>query len=573
MTRIGVHEMKPAKSERWLVRAARDLAGGRVLACSLAVVPVGVVMGAVEVLLGSAIYLFLVRFGLLSGTDGARVPNAIAQFDPTVLLLSLGAAGMALRYLSQYLPEKAGEALNHRVRVRVAEALLSGYQERLHLSAQQISQVLGNLLPNSGGFFNAAAQLATSVVLLLVLLIGLLNLSPMLTGLSILAMLVFGSPFAILRPLAQRFANRVHAERSRFMKKSVTDAQNIYFLKISGANERELHDLREGSRHIARNYLLHAACAALSGSMPQFMAMLIVLVVVLVNYSWPVLQAGELVAFVYVLSRVANAITHGVLAATQVQFTQPFLADLIRTIGHLFPPECGPDETAGSRRLERIDEIAVRDLIVGRNEPLLPKLDFAVRRGEVLAVTGQSGLGKSTVLMTVMGMLPPLAGHVTWNGVPVDSLDPVALRRAVGYAGSEPYLFNGTVRDNLLLGADARAVQERELKAALEIARAEFVQELNGGLNYVLREGGEGISGGQKQRLALARAFLRRPEVLILDEAFANIDEATEADIMSNVRAQLPKTILIIVSHRSSILRFASRLLPLDTLGQEVPTI
>jgi len=132
------------------------------------------------------------------------------------------------------------------------------------------------------------------------------------------------------------------------------------------------------------------------------------------------------------------------------------------------------------------------------------------------------------------------------------------LRRRLGYAGPEPYLIDADIRANLRFGLESDAVTDADFERALRLARADFVFDLRGGLSHELREAGEGISAGQKQRLALARCVLRRPEVLLLDEATSNIDEATEAEIMAGLKATFPDLLIIAVSHRASLRRFAT---------------
>ena len=545
------------------VASARALAGRRVMTLLATVIPVGVLLGGAEILLGSSIYLCMVRFGLLERTEGARLQVLIGYVDPVILLVVLGALTMGLRYLNQFLPEKAGESLNHRVRVRVGEELLAGYRERIHLSAQQVSRVLGVLLPNAAGFFNSTTQLLGAAILMGILLIGLLHISLALTVIAVLAMVCFGAPLILSRPLTQRFAARVHAARSEFMRRAVTDAQNLYFLKISGANMTELAALIRGSREISRSYQLYAAFATLTGSLPQFMAILMILALLLTNQWYPLLTAGQLVVFIYLLSRLANTVSHAAVAAAHVQFTRPFLTDLMGMVGTLFSD--ADAERPGVRRLEGVREITLENVAVGRGMPVLEGVNLTVRPGDVLVITGPSGRGKSTLLMTIIGVLSPLAGEVRWNGLSAADLDPSAQRKLIGYAGAEPYLFNGTVRENLLLGLEGDLISDADLRKAIEMACATFVDELDGGLEHVLREGGEGVSGGQKQRLSLARAFLRAPEVMVLDEAFANIDEATEAGIMSNLRSAFPRALVIAVSHRSSMQAYATQVYPLES--------
>lgn len=161
--------------------------------------------------------------------------------------------------------------------------------------------------------------------------------------------------------------------------------------------------------------------------------------------------------------------------------------------------------------------------------------------------------------MTLIGILNPLAGKVSWGGESIETIDPVSLRRRLGYAGPEPYLLDADIRTNLVFGMERDNVSTAEIEHVLRLACAEFVFDLEGGLLHRLQEAGEGISAGQKQRLSLARCLLRAPDILLLDEATANIDEETEGQIMSRIRTAYPEMLIIAVSHRASLRRYATK--------------
>ena len=283
------------------------------------------------------------------------------------------------------------------------------------------------------------------------------------------------------------------------------------------------------------------------------------IVMVLANNEWNWVSAEVLVSFLYLLIAMANNLGVVMTSTAAVQFNRPF-AD--RLADYFERPTTTPS-ASGHKSLDAIRTLDVHGLAIGRDATLLENLSFTAAAGELISIAGPSGRGKTTLLMTLVGVVPSRGGSILWNQMPLETLDTSAFQRHIAYSGADPFLLDVSIRENLLLGAPGGSVTESDFQHALSLAACGFVQELPHGLDHVLREGGEGISAGQKQRLSIARALLRRPQVLLLDEATANIDVEVETIIFSNIRKAFPDTLIIAVSHRESIARFATRTLTL----------
>ncbi|MEU2181132.1 thiol reductant ABC exporter subunit CydD [Streptomyces thermolilacinus] len=212
----------------------------------------------------------------------------------------------------------------------------------------------------------------------------------------------------------------------------------------------------------------------------------------------------------------------------------------------------------GPVRIE-LDAVTVRH--EGRAEPSLDRASLVVEPGETVALTGPSGIGKSTLLDVVLGFTAPDAGTVRAGGVDVAALDPERWRERVAWVPQRPYLFAGTIAENVRLArpdADDDAV-----RAALREAGADFVAGLPDGIGTVLGEDGAGLSAGQRQRLALARAFLADRPVVLLDEPTAALDGATEAAVVEAVRRLAAGRTVLLVVHRPALLEVADRVVVL----------
>ncbi|MFC5801244.1 thiol reductant ABC exporter subunit CydD [Streptomyces formicae] len=222
----------------------------------------------------------------------------------------------------------------------------------------------------------------------------------------------------------------------------------------------------------------------------------------------------------------------------------------------------------GSVRLE-LSGVTVRR--PGRAEPSLDSASLVVEPGEVVALVGPSGVGKSTLLDVVLGFVPPAEGRVTVGGTALESLDLERWRESIAWVPQRPYLFAGTVAENVRLARPEAG--DAEVVAALRDAGAyDFVAGLPRGVDTVLGEDGAGLSAGQRQRLALARAFLADRPLLLLDEPTAALDGETEAGIVEAVRRLAVGRTVLLVVHRPALLALADRVVELSSpeLGSPV---
>jgi len=196
------------------------------------------------------------------------------------------------------------------------------------------------------------------------------------------------------------------------------------------------------------------------------------------------------------------------------------------------------------------------------------RLSARIRPGEIVALVGPSGCGKSTALNVLLGFATPDAGRVTVGGVDLATVDPAAWRARIAWVPQRPHLFAGTVRDNIALGADATS-DRRVAVAARQAGAAEFIRG-SGGYDAVLGDDGAGLSAGQRQRIALARAFLRDAPVVLLDEPTANLDADTADEIMAAIRRLAHGRTVIMAAHRPELIALADRVIdltPAERLG------
>ena len=199
----------------------------------------------------------------------------------------------------------------------------------------------------------------------------------------------------------------------------------------------------------------------------------------------------------------------------------------------------------------------------GAEQPVLRDVSFTVRAGETLAIIGSTGSGKTTLMNLIPRLVDATEGTVLLDGVDVRDLAPEALWSRVGIVPQKPYLFSGTVASNLGYGKENAT--EEEMWEALRIAQADdFVRAMPEGLNATIAQGGSNVSGGQRQRLAIARALIRRPEIYLFDDSFSALDLATDARLRAALEPYVKEAVVVVIAQRVSTIRNANKIMVLE---------
>jgi ATP-binding cassette subfamily B protein len=199
----------------------------------------------------------------------------------------------------------------------------------------------------------------------------------------------------------------------------------------------------------------------------------------------------------------------------------------------------------------------------GAESAVLSDLTFDIRPGTMTAVIGATGSGKSTLVNLVPRLYDATGGKVEVDGVDVRTLDPEILWNRIGLVPQKPYLFTGTVASNLRFGKPDAT--DEELWHALEVAQAaDFVREMTGELDAPIAQGGTNVSGGQRQRLSIARALVKRPDIYIFDDSFSALDVTTDANLRAALVAETRESAVLVVAQRVSTIRDADDIIVLD---------
>ncbi|MEA2629064.1 MAG: ATP-binding cassette, subfamily multidrug efflux pump [Chloroflexota bacterium] len=275
------------------------------------------------------------------------------------------------------------------------------------------------------------------------------------------------------------------------------------------------------------------------------------------------MQIGALTAFLMYLMLILTSVMMATFMAIMIPraaVCADRIGEVLTTESSVVPP-LNPVREVRSRADLELRDVEFR--YPGAVAPVLSNISFRAEAGKTTAIIGSTGAGKTTLVSLVARLFDATSGSVLIDGVGVRDLDPEMLWSRIGLVPQKPYLFTGTVASNLRYG-NPEATDE-ELWEALDVAQArDFVEAMPGGLEAPIAQGGTNVSGGQRQRLSIARALVRRPEIFLFDDSFSALDLATDAKLRAALRPHTAKAAVLIVSQRVSTITDADQIIVLD---------
>ena len=368
--------------------------------------------------------------------------------------------------------------------------------------------------------------------------------------------------------------SRAHRLFENFQKKidalNGTVQENLIAIRVVKAFVREGYEKTKFKK--ANDELRDAAVKAVTTMVLLMPLMMLALNVSIVLVLWlggrfvmeGALLTGELYSFISYIMNVLMSVM--MLAFTLLQLTRA-RASAERIVEVL---DASPDIRDGESPAalpEARGEVEFRDVsfryAAGAGDDVLAHIDLGIRPGEFVAVIGGTGVGKSSLVNLIPRFYDVSGGAVLVDGLDVRDYPVAALRERIGMVLQNNVLFTDTIRENLLWG-DTGATEEQMIQAAKNAQAYDFIMSFPEGFDTFIEQGGVNVSGGQKQRLCIARAMLRRPAILILDDSTSAVDSATEAEIRRSFRENLRGTTVIIIAQRISSVRYADKIVILE---------
>jgi len=275
------------------------------------------------------------------------------------------------------------------------------------------------------------------------------------------------------------------------------------------------------------------------------------------------IEVGQMTAFIIYLMQILMSVmmaTMMVIMVPRAAVCAERIMEVLDTDSTVVPPKNPVMQIA------TVGDVRLTDVTFtypGAEDPVLSDLTFDIRPGTMTAVIGSTGSGKSTLVNLVPRLYDATGGTVEVDGVDVRTLDPELLWNRIGLVPQKPYLFTGTVASNLRFGKPDAT--DDELWHALEVAQAaDFVREMTGQLDAPIAQGGTNVSGGQRQRLSIARALVKRPDIYIFDDSFSALDVTTDAKLRAALVQETRESAVLIVAQRVSTIRDADDIIVLE---------
>jgi ATP-binding cassette subfamily C protein LapB len=375
----------------------------------------------------------------------------------------------------------------------------------------------------------------------------------------------------IIRPRLRAAVERTFAssaQKNGTLVESLTAMETVKTQRAaSPLQERWEQAVGYISRWGLRSRMLSSSVVTFAGFVTQLSSVLIVIGGVYLIMEQE-LSMGALIACVILSGRAIAPMAQ--VASLIIQYEQS--AKALRTLNEIM--ELPVEREEGRHFVHRpklegnVEFRNVSFKYPGVEHAALEKVSFRIKAGERVAMIGRIGSGKSTIEKLLLGLYQPTDGAILLDGVDINQIDPVDLRRNTGYVPQDVMLFAGSVRDNILVGSP-RASDADMLRAARLAGVDQFVNLHPSGFDMPVGERGQALSGGQKQSIAIARALLHQPQLLIMDEPSNSMDNASEEQFKRQLKSVIEGRTLLMVTHKMSLLTLVDRLIVIDQ-GQVV---
>jgi ABC-type bacteriocin/lantibiotic exporter with double-glycine peptidase domain len=512
---------------------------------------------AVELVIAYGLQAFLLGLGLMN-SDVVRLPWWIPQTDLKeilVFIFILSAVRSLLYFFQVYIPNATYNAFGFRQRKRLIEWAFSS----VSVNTPFVTTLYTERTTFASSFLNGAQYMVIYGSTSILIALALFWLAPLLALTAFVLMGIFLGPIYLLnkqiRAASIHFAESWEVTNNRLL----VGLRNIFLIRTYGMQNDEVTKASASLDLYSRSHLRIYKLGAVKFALPQVVGICIICLTVYLGKTQMGIESATLITFLYLFFRWVQNLSFLYLNAAQVIHYRPQIDGLFAWHQAHYLTSLKSIQSAPSRShlleakpLEHALGWEAKGLSFSYDQKtqVFENLDFKINPGSRVLISGASGSGKTTLIGLLLGQLQGPGALLFQDGGTLRTLDEIknSLVQSIGYAGPEPFIIDGTVSENLMYALSEKPSAEK-IKRALQIAACEFIYEMPMGLETALSEQGHGLSTGQKQRISLARALLREPKALFLDEALSNLDNENRLKVLGNLLEQRNPFTLILISH------------------------
>lgn len=501
-----------------------------------------------------ALYRLLGSTGMADDFGGEPLGEWLAQLSTPTLVAAAAAAVIVAALLSAAV-EILGQVVANRVTHRARRTVYDGYLESSyqHASRQGHGAML-DTLDYETPFVNEAVLHVSAILghacAVLVYAAYLFFLSPILTGAALLFGLVLTGLLGLTASRLAKLGGRVSQYNERLLAHTVSTVEGLRTVRLHAAERDFCSRYADASGHVAKAHVDVAVAQGVVGTCRQIAKLGALALLIWIAFAFAVPAAVTIMAFA-LLIRLLPHVGDSEFRLTALFNSQVPLSIVYRATDRaaMPMPSAGRAPFTGLAREIRLEGVSFEH---EPGTPVLREVQCTIPAGALVTLIGPSGGGKTTLINLLARLYEPQAGRILVDGVPLLDIERESWLARLGFSGQDLDLQDGTVFDNIRFFDPS--VSEADAMWAAKVAHIDdFVRGLPKGLQTRLGERGLNVSGGQRQRLGLARAIVRRPQLLILDEATNAVDIALEARILADVRAALPDATILVITHRTAI--------------------
>jgi ABC-type multidrug transport system fused ATPase/permease subunit len=518
-----------------------------------ATVVIGVIAAVIEYGFALTLQLFFINLGFL--------PNNGSSFSlpsPSMGTISGVLLGVALiRSLSEgmkiFVSRLAQQSFAQHVRLRLIETALHTGPS----SGKVISLFSDETTRASTAILNMATIFIQISLAITLLVLSLVNF-PVATVLSLALLILCYAPLKFFERRVSNEGLRLSEEWEKTNYVLTEGIRNNHYLRIIGMVEDEI---KRAQNYLSRYFLKYKKAfilISLRTSVPSLFAIFILISIAYAHQDLSFFGTKfQFLEFFYLFLRFTQSISQTVTSIGDFKINSESTERLTEWLDH---NRLLAEIPAGNLNFEPSTfTLHVKDLCFSHNnKKLLDQVNFDLNEGDVLVIRGESGSGKSTLIHLLLGLLKPEQGEINYCGRKLHEIKKDLIQK-ISYVGPHAFTIEGSIKENILYG-NQRKVSNKDIEEALDVSvLSKFIEELPHGIETSINEIGSRLSTGQKQRMMIARALLRRPKIIIFDEGTANLDDTTEAQLIKNLRPFLKDKISIFVTHKDSFKPLATK--------------